>query len=501
MPAAFRALPLALATLLVTGCAGAGSAVPGAAGSSVSLSARATLMLRVAVAESFPAAVTTIAVTTTSQQDGSSFETLAACTPTGCTVRAASPFDFVDVAVKLIGPGGETLETGTLLANVPADGRRTMDVAFGVTPQVYNFSVEPAQLVFGSGGTAKLSMVARDGHGAEIVGTSPLAQPVAISGATAAVRLAAAQFTALGQNIAIAYDGSVVHHVHFSGAAAGATVNGSTLFLVPASHLTAHGKGSGDARAPTLRRILTLPTAPPVPPPLGGRSASGRRVQQDLGPAFPPIGDQGTSLSCTAWSSTYAIRSYFAGVHLGWTFAGSGPGGINPDRVFSPAFAFAALDGGANTALDPSSVLGFLGQYGAVTWTQMPFDPNGFGPPPNATQIAEGAANPIFDLGTIGDSDLAGLKQWLDAGYPIWWIAAIDDNFEFLGPFQTWTGGGTSAGAHALAITGYDDANQRLIVRNSWGQSWGTSGVGYVSYAQWQAASILNVILSDQPSP
>ena len=142
--------------------------------------------------------------------------------------------------------------------------------------------------------------------------------------------------------------------------------------------------------------------------------------------------------------------------------------------------------------------MNFLTQNGAVSWSELPFSPTAFGPPPTAAQLADGMANPIFDLGTIDNSDLASMKVWLDAGYPIWWIADIDDNFEVLGPFQTWNGGGNPEGAHALVITAYDDANSRFTVRNSWGITWGLRGTGYVSYAQWQAASILNLVFSDQ---
>ncbi len=417
-------------------------------------------------------------------------------------MRAPAQFDFVDVTLKPMSADGTVLDTGTLLANIPATGRKTMDVSFGSTPAVYHFSVAPASLNLGTAGTAKLSLLARDANQAEIVGTTPLPVPIAVTGATPAITLASAQFTNIGQSIDIAYDGSNVKRARFSGTAGNATVFGSTLFLGATPHLTPSGSASGDAHAPTAQRILTLPTAPPVPPPIGGRtSSSARRVQSDLGAAFPPVGDQGASASCTAWSSSYAIRTYLLGLRTGASFTGPGPGGINTSTVFSPAYAFNALDGGVNAALDPTAVLNFLTQNGAVTWSELPFSATAFGPPPTAAQLADGAANPIYDLGTIGNTDLASMRVWLDAGYPIWWVADIDDNFEVLGPFQTWNGGGVPAGAHALVITAYDDTNARFTVRNSWGITWGLRGTGYVSYAQWQAASILNLVLTDQPPP
>ncbi|HEV8021771.1 MAG TPA: hypothetical protein VGP41_10935 [Candidatus Lustribacter sp.] len=488
-----------LVAVLLAAC-GSGGVTGASAVQNQPFAQQGTLILRVAIASSYGTPVALISVTTRPQNGGLTQTTVTGCAAAGCTVRAASALNFVNVTVQPMAADGTVLDTGQLLANVPVTGRKTMDVAFGTTPAVYHFSFAPASLTLGAPGTAKLSLLARDANQAEIIGTMQLPVPIAITGATSSVTLATAQFTAIGQTIAVAYDGTGTTRVHFSGTAAGSTVDGSTLFLGQAPHVTANGEASGDTQTPTTQRILALPTAPPVPPPLGGLTTSAvRRRLADLGSAFPPIGDQGASTSCTTWSSSYAIRSYFAGIRTGASFTGAGPGGINTSTVFSPAFAFNALDNGANTPLDPLDVVNFLTQYGAISWSEMPFSATAFGPPPTAAQLADGAANPIYDLGTIASGDLASMRLYLDAGYPIWWVADIDDNFEVLGPFQTWNGGGNAAGAHAVVITAYDDTNARFTVRNSWGITWGLRGTGYVTYAQWQAASILNLVLTDQP--
>ena len=38
-------------------------------------------------------------------------------------------------------------------------------------------------------------------------------------------------------------------------------------------------------------------------------------------------------------------------------------------------------------------------------------------------------------------------------------------------------------GGHAVMAVGYDDAQQRIIVRNSWGTSWGQQGYFTMPYA------------------
>jgi C1A family cysteine protease len=37
-------------------------------------------------------------------------------------------------------------------------------------------------------------------------------------------------------------------------------------------------------------------------------------------------------------------------------------------------------------------------------------------------------------------------------------------------------------GGQAVLAVGYDDANKRLIVRNSWGKGWGDEGYFYMPY-------------------
>ena len=38
-------------------------------------------------------------------------------------------------------------------------------------------------------------------------------------------------------------------------------------------------------------------------------------------------------------------------------------------------------------------------------------------------------------------------------------------------------------GGHAVLAVGYDDGQQRFIVRNSWGQNWGMKGYFTIPYA------------------
>jgi C1A family cysteine protease len=45
-------------------------------------------------------------------------------------------------------------------------------------------------------------------------------------------------------------------------------------------------------------------------------------------------------------------------------------------------------------------------------------------------------------------------------------------------------------GGHAVMAAGYDDTNQRFIVRNSWGAGWGKNGCFTIPYAYLTSAQL-----------
>jgi len=47
---------------------------------------------------------------------------------------------------------------------------------------------------------------------------------------------------------------------------------------------------------------------------------------------------------------------------------------------------------------------------------------------------------------------------------------------------------GGVGGGHSIVLYGYDDANSRFLLQNSWGTGWGTNGRGYIGYGMWSAS-------------
>lgn len=83
--------------------------------------------------------------------------------------------------------------------------------------------------------------------------------------------------------------------------------------------------------------------------------------------------------------------------------------------------------------------------------------------------------------------ELLQIRGCLAAGFPIVFGFSVYESFE--GDAVTQSGivpmpvsSERLLGGHAVLAVGYDDATQRLTVRNSWGQQWGDKGYFYLPY-------------------
>ncbi|MDE3177952.1 MAG: C1 family peptidase [Pseudomonadota bacterium] len=86
------------------------------------------------------------------------------------------------------------------------------------------------------------------------------------------------------------------------------------------------------------------------------------------------------------------------------------------------------------------------------------------------------------------DQNLADMKACLSSGYPFVFGFTVYESFE--SPQVAQTGDVPMPGAnervlggHAVLAVGYDDDEQKFIVRNSWGPNWGDGGYCYMPYA------------------
>jgi C1A family cysteine protease len=80
------------------------------------------------------------------------------------------------------------------------------------------------------------------------------------------------------------------------------------------------------------------------------------------------------------------------------------------------------------------------------------------------------------------------LKGCLASGYPFVFGFSVYESFESQQVAQTGhvpmpAPGEKQIGGHAVLAVGYDDANHRFIVRNSWGPGWGMAGYFTMPYS------------------
>lgn len=84
--------------------------------------------------------------------------------------------------------------------------------------------------------------------------------------------------------------------------------------------------------------------------------------------------------------------------------------------------------------------------------------------------------------------NLNQMKGCLASGYPFVFGFTVYESFESQPVAQTGVvpmpaSGETVLGGHAVMAVGYDDSQQRFIVRNSWGATWGMQGYFTIPYA------------------
>jgi C1A family cysteine protease len=229
-----------------------------------------------------------------------------------------------------------------------------------------------------------------------------------------------------------------------------------------------HGLGRiadiGDIRDHPL-----LLTAPPTSLP----------AKVDLRDQMPPVGDQKTIGSCTAWASTAAYRYELDRQHL-------------PD--FEPSelaqyYWTRALEGttksdAGGTIRDAVKVLATKGAAPENLW---PYDITKFAKAPPSMVTKTAKTHLALEYQSVPQT-LAEVKGALAAGYPVVIGISVYASFESSAVEKTGvvpmpTSHEQMLGGHALLLVGYDDATSHFTARNSWGTGFGDKGYVYLPYA------------------
>lgn len=127
-----------------------------------------------------------------------------------------------------------------------------------------------------------------------------------------------------------------------------------------------------------------------------------------------------------------------------------------------------------------------LVNLGVCTEKRWPYTLSKFTQKPPAACYKEATKHEVLSYHRI--LSLQEMKQCLAEGYPFVFGFTVYTAFESAtvaktGQLNLPKSGEKSLGGHAVCAVGYDDATQRVLVRNSWGADWGQEGYFTMPYA------------------
>lgn len=212
----------------------------------------------------------------------------------------------------------------------------------------------------------------------------------------------------------------------------------------------------------------------------------------DLSSGLPDAYDQGHLGSCTANAIAGAFE--FALRHQQLT-------DFMPSRLFV-YYNERAIEGhiGSDSGAQIRDGLRSVSKQGVCAESEWPYDSVAADPdtnvfPPNARAATkptdkcyqDALANTITGYQRV-NQDIDQLRGCLAAGYPFVFGFTVYSGFESdevaaTGEAQLPRPGEQVLGGHAVLATGYDDSQQRFLVRNSWGTAWGKDGYFTLPYA------------------
>jgi C1A family cysteine protease len=211
---------------------------------------------------------------------------------------------------------------------------------------------------------------------------------------------------------------------------------------------------------------LVYGTAPQLPPSV------------DLRPKCPPVEDQKKLGSCTANALVGALE--FLELKDGVPF-------VTLSRLFvyyneRVIENSVASDAGAQLR-DGIKTLAKQGVCPEKLW---PYVISHFAEKPAKVCYTDAAGHVILSYQRV--QTLNDMKTCLASGFPFVFGFTVYESFE--SPDVARTGilpmpasQEKVVGGHAVVAVGYNDADQRIIVRNSWGSSWGQAGYFTMPYA------------------
>jgi C1A family cysteine protease len=201
----------------------------------------------------------------------------------------------------------------------------------------------------------------------------------------------------------------------------------------------------------------------------------------DMRAKMPPVVDQSKLGSCTANAIVSGLRQFLRIKHR------------EPNTILSRLYLYwhmREVEGtlGKDAGSNIRDGMKLLSKIGVCPEKDFPYVISTYNDKPSAEAEAHAADYKIKEYCRI--PDLTMLKVAVAEGYPV--VFGFQVYSSFKSDEVTQTGrvplpqeGEELLGGHAVLAVGYDDFDEVVICRNSWGRQWGDHGYFYLPYDFW----------------